>query len=533
VERLVSGVGPVVAQVDDLCVHGAQGAVVEGVSFRLRAGQVLALVGESGSGKTTTASALMGEAPDGTASSGSVRVADDTVTPGRAPRPGAVGYVPQHPATVLNPARRIGSVLRETALRHLDQSPARSGRRARRRAADEAVLDALRRAQVAEPEQFLGRYPHQLSGGQQQRVVLAQALLCDPVLIVADEPTTGQDALTREAVVAELAAIAAQGVAVLLLTHDLAMVRRLADEVVVLRDGIVVEKGAAAAVLARPEHAYTRALVAAQLDPTPSSAPTRPPGRAPVVEADRITAVHRHRGVTGAVLHGVCVSIGPGRRVALVGRSGSGKTTLARCLVGLHRPSGGEVRWNGTPLAAGITRRTASEIAAVQYVFQDARASFDEHRSVLAQVARTATLLRDAPDDAAARRMLGRVGLSGATIDRFPAALSGGELQRAALARALLAEPELLVCDEVTSGLDTLTQEVILDLLAELQAETGCALLLITHDLGVVARLAEEVVVLDSGRIVEEGPVADVLAGPGHPFTRSLVEAALRQGEQR
>ncbi|OZM84230.1 peptide ABC transporter ATP-binding protein [Pseudonocardia sp. MH-G8] len=528
-------------------VHGRLGALVEGVSFRIRAGQVLALVGESGSGKTTTALALMGEGRGGTAISGSVTVAGETVAPGRAPRPGAVGYVPQHPASVLNPVRRIGSVLRETALRHLDRRhldrrhldrrrsgpPAPPGWRARRRAADVAVLDALRRAQVAEPEQFLGRYPHQLSGGQQQRVVLAQALLCDPVLIVADEPTTGQDALTRERVVAELAAIAAEGVAVLLLTHDLAMVRRLADEVVVLRNGVTVETGAAAAVLAHPEHAYTRALVAAQLDPTRSSGPAEPPGPAPVVEAHRITATHRHRGVTGTVLHGVSVSIGRGRRVALVGRSGSGKTTLARCLAGLRRPTGGEVRWNGVPLAPGITRRTASQIAAVQYVFQDAAASFDEHRSVLAQVARTATLLRGAPDDASARRALTRVGLSAATIERAPAGLSGGELQRAALARALLAEPELLVCDEVTSGLDTRTQEVILDLLAGLQAETGCALLLITHDLGVVARLAEDVVVLDSGRVVEEGTVADVLAGPHHPFTRSLVDAALRQGEQR
>ncbi|MCD2189631.1 ABC transporter ATP-binding protein [Actinomycetospora soli] len=489
--------------VEGLRITAGASVLVNDLSFAVRAGRVLALVGESGSGKTSTALALLGEARAGTSVSGAVAV------------DGSVGYVPQHPGAVLHPVRRVGSVLREIARHH-----------GRPRA---AVHEALRRAQVADPDELLGRHRHQLSGGQQQRVVLAQALLGGAQVIVADEPTTGQDTPTRRRVAEELAAVVADGVTLVLCSHDLALVRALADDVVVLRDGVAVEQGPAAEVLGAPRHAYTRALVGAdgtsgvsggpRCAPSVSGGPRLTP-EAPLLAATDVTADHRARGRSRRALHGVSLELGPGARVALVGRSGSGKTTLARVLAGLHAPSSGRVELRGEPLAPRLTRRRREQVAAVQYVFQDARASFDEHRPVLAQVARTALLLRGHDDaEARARAMLARVGLDEAVVTRPPRSLSGGELARAALARALLAEPDVLVCDEVTAGLDTLTRAGILDLLDGI----GAALLVVTHDPAVVTRLADEVVVLDDGRVVERGPAAQVLADPREDLTRALL----------
>lgn len=488
--------------VDGLRIVAGTSVLVDDVSFTVGAGRVLALVGESGSGKTSTALALLGEARPGTVVSGSVVV------------DGAVGYVPQHPGSVLHPVRRVGSLLRETARHHgLPQT---------------AVHDALRRAQVADPDEILGRHRHQLSGGQQQRVVLAQALLGGARVIVADEPTTGQDTPTRRRVAAELAAVVADGVTLVLCSHDLALVRALADDVVVLRGGVVVEQGPTAGVLGSPKHEYTRALVAAEAgapdvsDGTPltsdvRAAPLTPP---PVLTATEIVAEHRARGRSRRVLHGVSLELSPGARVALVGRSGSGKTTLARVLAGLHPSSSGTVALHGETLVGRLTRRRPEQVAAVQYVFQDARASFDEYRPVLDQVARTALLLRGHTDARArAQEALARVGLDDGVVTRRPRSLSGGELARAALARALLAEPDVLVCDEVTAGLDTLTRAGILDLLDGTEA----ALLVVTHDPAVVGRLADEVVVLDDGRVVEHGPAAQVLADPREELTRALL----------
>ncbi|KOV82587.1 peptide ABC transporter ATPase [Nocardia sp. NRRL S-836] len=448
--------------------------LLDGVSFALSAGRVLALVGASGSGKTTTGLALLGEHAPGVAVSGRVEVR------------GRVGFVPQQPASALNPVRRLGAVFREIAALH-DGAPA------------DLVGTALRRARV--PAELLRRYPHQLSGGQQQRVVLAQALVGDPAVLVADEPTTGQDALTRAEVVDELAAVVAQGVALVLLTHDVEVVRALADEIVVLRAGRVVEAGSAHELLNTPREDYTRAL----LDATPQAF-AEVPERAPRLRVRGLTA--RHRNTT--VLHDVDLDVG--ERLAVVGRSGSGKTTLGRCLAGLHQQATGEVLLHGRPLARSLRRRSRTALAAVQYVFQDARGSFDEHRRVLDQVARTAVRLRGmraADARAAALAALDRVGLDEEAVSRLPRGLSGGELQRAALVRALLAEPEVLVCDEITSGLDAVTRAGLLDLLASVP----CALVLISHDLDVVARLADQVVVLHEGRVAVRGPVATTLDG--------------------
>ncbi|KOX18706.1 peptide ABC transporter ATPase [Saccharothrix sp. NRRL B-16348] len=470
--------------------------LVDGVSFALSAGQVVALVGASGSGKTTTGLALLGEHAPGVTVSGRI-----TVT-------GRVGFVPQQPSAALNPVRRLGGVFREIAALH-------AGDR------DALITSALRRARV--PVELLRRYPHELSGGQQQRVVLAQALIGDPAVLVADEPTTGQDPITRAEVVDELSSVVAQGVALVLLTHDLDVVRALADEVVVLRAGQVVEAGPMADVLDRPRSAYTAALVAAQPRVTVSAERPVAPAR---LETRAVTA--RHRATT--VLHDVAVRVGAGECLAVVGRSGSGKTTLARCLAGLHAGFTGDVLLDGRLLPRSLRRRSRAQLAAVQYVFQDARASFDAYRTVLDQVGRTAVRLGGVADArSAALAELAAVGLDEATVTRRPAALSGGELQRAALARALLARPDVLVCDEITSGLDTLTQASLLDQLAALT----CTVVLISHDLAVVARLADRVAVLHQGHVVEQGPAGDVLGSPTHPVTIGLLGRSMEGTEER
>ncbi|MFD3695086.1 ABC transporter ATP-binding protein [Streptomyces sp. NPDC058646] len=487
-----------VAEVRDLRVTIGGRAIVDGVSLAAHAGRITAVIGPSGSGKTTTGLALLGEYPAGAAVDGEVH------TPA-----GPVGYIPQHPASVLNPARRVGALLADIA--------ARKGgdRLARRRRAEEA----LRLAQIPDPEAVLRRFPHQLSGGQQQRVVLAQALLLGARVIVADEPTTGQDALTKQGVVAELAAVAAQGIAVILLSHDLDVVRELADEVVVMRAGRVAERGPASSVL--------EGLEPGQLCTARTPARPRGPLR---LETRNLTARHLTTRGASEVLSDIAVSVAAGECLALVGRSGSGKTTLGRCLAGLHRAYEGAVLLEGTPLPRSLRSRSRAELAAVQYVFQDAKAAFDEHRPVLDQVARGAVRLRGAtPEDArrTALSTLGEFGLSESLAGRRPGELSGGELQRAALARALLTGPRALICDEITSGLDAATRTTILDALARLRDRSELSLVFITHDLAAAGALADRIAVLDAGRVVEAGPAHRLMEMPQHALTKELLSASL------
>ncbi|MFF6880981.1 ABC transporter ATP-binding protein [Streptomyces sp. NPDC012474] len=500
------------AEIRDLRVEIDGRAIVDGVSLRARPGKITALVGASGSGKSTTGLALLGEYPPGARVTGDVRLAAD----------GLVGYIPQHPAAVLNPARRITALLTDIArpqVRHLPR-----GRR--RGAARERVLHALAEAQLADAETLLRRYPHQLSGGQQQRVVLAQALLLGARVIVADEPTTGQDALTKSRIVDQLAAVAARGIAVVLLSHDLDVVRALADDVHVMRAGRVVESGPVHRVWLAPRHTWTRELLREQ--PEFAQQVTSADTERPILRVRDLTARHRDgaRGTT-VVVRTPELDLHPGECLAVVGRSGSGKTTLARCLAGLHRDHDGQVLLDDIPLPRSLRNRTRAHLAAVQYVFQDARAAFDEHRPVLDQVARTAVRLRGTDDRAAeteALTTLSVLGLPEDLVRRRPGRLSGGELQRAALARALLAQPRVLICDEITSGLDTVTRRGILDTLTALVRDRGnLSLVLITHDLDTAA-LAHRIAVLDAGELVEQGPAQRILTEPRHPFTSSLVK---------
>ncbi|MDI2032000.1 ATP-binding cassette domain-containing protein [Saccharopolyspora sp. TS4A08] len=469
----------------DITISAGERTLLAGASFTLPAGQITALVGESGSGKTTLARVLLGDTPAGIGVSGEVE--------GIPSEPGAVGHIPQQPSAALNPVRRVGSVLAEIARLHVPKPQVR-----------ERVLEALRQAQMPDGHRYLRRYPHQLSGGQQQRVVLAQALIGRPRVLIADEPTTGQDPVIRAQLAAELRATAEQGIAILLLTHDLELVREIADRVLTLADGHLTE----------------------------SEVDLLPPGL-PTPQANSNEPILRVRGLRAAhgradVLHGIDLDVAAGERVAVLGRSGSGKTTLARCLAGLHRFRG-EVLLDDHPLPPVLRRRTREQLARVQYVFQDSRASFDEFTPVLHQVARTAERLRGTDRDGARARAtaeLAALGLPEPTARRLPSGLSGGELQRAALVRATLAEPDVLICDEITSGLDARHREDLLRVLTELQANTGCALLMITHDVRAVAALTHRTLVLHEGRAVEHGPTTDVLESPQHPATADLVRPA-------
>ncbi|TDO47398.1 peptide/nickel transport system ATP-binding protein [Kribbella sp. VKM Ac-2527] len=488
-----------VVDVRSLTVRVGSRDIVSDVSFSVGAGEIVALVGESGSGKTTTALALLGESPSGAQLTGQVEVAGSTVDSSNSPPAGVVGYIPQHPSAALNPVRRIGPVLREIARLHGGGSPVQ-----------QRVLDALRQAQMPDGSRFLRRYPHQLSGGQQQRVVLAHELVGQPKVLIADEPTTGQDAVIRAQLIEELRAVAGQGIAILLLTHDLELVRALADHVLVMHRGSAVESGPCLDVLGTPQHQYTIRLINAA-GRNPAAPPPVLEESTPVVSVRRLVAGHRRVDT----LHDISLEIRPRDRIAIVGRSGSGKTTLARCIAGLHPFRQGEILLWSTPLSPLLRRRSFSQLARIQYVFQDARASFNEFVPVLDQVARTAERLRGLPRaEARARAVdgLDRLGIAEANATRLPGSMSGGELQRAALVRATLAEPDLLICDEITSGLDTVTHADLLDVLGKLQEDTGCALMVITHDLAVVAGLAHGVLLMDDGRIVEHGRTADVVA---------------------
>ena len=465
-------------RVDGLTATAGEDRLLAEVSFAVRAGRVTALVGASGSGKTTAALALLGEAGPGVSLSGRV-VVDGNVVIGPAAadvRGRLVAYLPQHPGSALNPARRIGAGLRELARLH------RHGEDPR-----QVAEQALAAAQLPVDRRTMRRFPHQFSGGQRQRIALAQALICNPKVLVLDEPSTGLDSVTRLQLAAALTNLAHGGVGILLLSHDHDLVRALADDVVLLDHGRVT---------------------GSDLPPYPTLASEEVAERSTSSSDAMLVAEGlgvRIRRTT--VLQGVSLEVAKGGRLGIVGRSGSGKTTVARCLAGLQERYVGRVLLDGRVLPA-LRRRSVEETRRVQYVWQEVRGSFVEHRPVIDQVARTGERLRGMPAAearGAAEELLARLGVGPRTAARRPAGLSGGELQRAALARAVLARPDVLVCDEITTALDPPATQKVLELLSELNT----ALIWIGHDLGLVAAVAEQVVVLDAGRIAEPGSAAE------------------------
>lgn len=598
-----SAVGTVTASpraaVENLTVRIASSktVIVDDVSIEVAAGKILGVVGESGSGKTTLGLAMIGHARRGLEiSHGAVRVdGRDLIALSSRERTALYGsamtYVPQDPGTALNPARRIGSQLREILTVH----------GVKKRQADERVREILGEVGLDGVGHVLSAYPHQLSGGQQQRVAIAMAFACRPGLIVMDEPTTGLDVTTQRTVLDTVRSLCSKyGVAAIYVSHDVAVVAELADEIAVLYAGKIVESGPAVQVFGSPEHPYTRGLLRAvpsaerrsrllampgvrpelgnrsqgcafaprcwvsesrchQLAPALVAVPAGSDGShaarchvAPGVaareaivlgvpvadtvqdEADdaastsvlQVSDLSAHYG-SKKVLHDISLSIGRNECLALVGESGSGKTTLSRCLVGLHREWSGHVLLGDEELTPGVGHRSRDTLRRMQYVFQNPYASLNPRRTVgglLLQPLDHFTRLGRRERNQRVVSTLDAVSLPRTYLAKYPDQLSGGERQRVAIARALVVQPQVLVCDEVTSALDVSVQASVIEVLRDLQVEQELSILFITHNLPLVRSIAQRVAVMSGGRVIEYGDTDSVLDNPQAEYTQQLME---------
>jgi peptide/nickel transport system ATP-binding protein len=511
-------------EIDDLRIlgQGESGAAVEivkGISLRLARGEVLGLIGESGAGKSTLGLASLGYARHGVRlAAGSIRLAGQELLgapPGtlRKIRGVRVAYVAQSAAAAFNPAHRLDDQIIEAAVRHGSLS------RAEARAAARRLYAKLR---LPDPERFGQRYPHQVSGGQLQRAMTAMAMVPKPDLIVFDEPTTALDVTTQIEVLASIKdAIREEGMAALYITHDLALVAQIADRIMVLKDGLLVEEGPAAQILHQPREGYTKALV--NVHRVGGVAKERP-HRVPSLEVRGVTAAYgQHR-----VLHDVTVRLDHGRTVAVVGESGSGKSTLARAITGLLPPLAGEIWLTGDRLPGALPARSKDQLRRIQLIYQMPDIALNPRQTVEEIIGRPLTFYGGHPGAERKHRvgrLLAEVELPAAFADRYPAELSGGQKQRVCIARALAAEPEVMICDEVTSALDAQVADGVLRLLLRLQAETGVAYLFITHDLATVKAIADDIVVMHQGRIVQQGSKEEVLTPPHHPYTDLLLSS--------
>jgi peptide/nickel transport system ATP-binding protein len=501
--------------------------LVDDVSFSVEPGRMLAVVGESGSGKSVTMLSVLGLLPEpalvtrGTAifeGTDLLRAPERTL---RRIRGSRIGMIFQEPMSALNPVVTVGAQIAETLVVHRGMS--------RTSAWTEAVrlIDRVRIPQAGDRARS---YPHQLSGGMRQRVVIAAAIACKPALLIADEPTTALDTTVQAEIIALLNDLRRDvGCAVALITHDMALVKDVADSVAVMRRGRIVERGRRDAIFAAPRDAYTRTLITASCS-SGEGRGNAPASEPPVLDARDLTVSFAAKSAswrpTGERLHavdGVSLSIRAGETLALVGESGSGKTTFARAVLGLQPIDEGGLWIDGRDVRAlGAAGRK------VQFVFQDPQASLDPRirawESAIEPVALAAGATKAALRDRAAD-LLAQVGLSAEHLDRFPHELSGGQRQRIGIARALSVAPRILIADEAVSALDASTRLQALDLFAELQARTGVAILFITHDFGVVARLAHRVAVMRFGRLMEIGPTEALLRAPHHPYTKALIDA--------
>ena len=528
---------PVLA-IRDLTVRFAGRTAVDGISLTVQPGERLALVGESGSGKTVTALSIL-RLVAGATTTGSIAVEGQEVLSLdegalHALRGGRVAMIFQEPMTALNPVLTIGTQIAEVLVQHEGHSWSQ--------ARTEAVR-LLARTGVREPERRIDSYPHQLSGGQRQRAMIAMALACRPRLLIADEPTTALDLTVRARIVklllelqAEEAARGDGGMAILLITHDLHLVRRFAQRVAVMEQGRIVEQGATPDLFAAPQHPYTQRLINSLPERRVKPLATE----APVILATEGLGVDYRRKADGwrgwfrsapfTALNDAAITLRTGETVGIVGESGSGKSTLAQAILDLVPVTRGRIDIEGKPLS----ERTAAERRALrgrlQVVFQDPYGALSPRQTIEQIVGEGLALHR--PDlDRAQRRArvitgLAEVGLPDTALEAYPHQFSGGQRQRIAIARALVLEPRLLILDEPTSALDVSIQKQVLDLLADLQARHGFSYLLITHDLTVVRALAHRVYVLKDGAIVEHGAAEEVLDRPTHPYTQSLVQAA-------
>ena len=504
---------------------------VEAVSFTVKPQEILCVVGESGSGKSVTAHAVMGLLPKKQLqpTAGQILLQDEDLlqkSPAalRDLRGARMSMIFQEPMTALNPVMRVGEQIEEVLQIHTRLS-------ARERMA--RVIEVMDAVNLPEPERLVSTYPHQLSGGQRQRVMIAAALALEPALLIADEPTTALDVTTQAQILKLMKDIQqSHGTAILFITHDFGVVAEIADRVVVMQHGRVVEQGETLSVLKDPQHAYTRMLI--------SSVPSiTPPARAskesqPVaLETQGLCKTYRSSGFfqkTREVraAQDVDLQVRRGETLGIVGESGSGKSTVARCIVRLIDPSSGEVRIEGKDIARLSQGRLRAHRREVQIVFQDPYRSLNPRRSVGASIiegpmnfglGRFEALER-------ARDLMKLVDLDPTALDRFPHQFSGGQRQRICIARALAMEPEVLIADEAVSALDVSVQAQVLALLDDVRKRFNLALLFITHDLRVAAQICDRIAVMYKGEVVEQGKASDVFASPKHSYTRALFNAA-------
>ncbi|HEV7369637.1 ABC transporter ATP-binding protein [Arenibaculum sp.] len=508
---------------------------VSGIDLTVRRKEVMCVVGESGSGKSVTSLAVMGLLPRGTLVpvAGSIRLEGEELTAAsqrrlRELRGTRMGMIFQEPMTALNPVVRVGRQVEEVLKIHSRMGPAERRER---------VLEMFDQVHLPDPRRIHAAYPHELSGGQRQRIMIAIALVMEPRLLIADEPTTALDVTTQKQILALIDEIQQKhDTGVLFITHDFGVVAEIADRVTVMQDGRVVETGAVGDVLSRPREDYTRMLISAVPSLVPRAARRRS-DRPLVLETHGLAKVYRTGGLFGKggeirAATDVNLTVRKGETLGVVGESGSGKSTVARCIVRLIDPTEGRILIDGADIAALSRGRLRERRQRFQIVFQDPYRSLNPRRTVGQSLIEGPTNF-GVPKARAleeAKRLLELVGLEPGAVDRYPHQFSGGQRQRIAIARALAMKPDLLVADEAVSALDVSVQAQVLDLLEDIRDRFDLAVLFITHDLRVAAQICDDVAVMRKGEVVEYGTAADVLVAPRHEYTRALLASAPGRG---
>ena len=513
-------------KIRDLKIEGRSdetwNSIVNGIDLDLKKGEVLGLIGESGAGKSTVGLAAMGFTRDGCRiSSGSVEFDGvDLVTASAAVKRGMLGkriaYVAQSAAASFNPAHRLLDQHTEAPVQHRLQSRS------------ESELDGMelyRRLRLPDPDNIGFRYPHQVSGGQLQRAMTAMAMSCRPDLIIFDEPTTALDVTTQIEVLAAIRDIVEQfDTAAIYITHDLAVVAQMADRIKVLLRGDEVEEADTRSMLSDPKEDYTKSLWAIRSFQRPSK-PGVLKGATPILAMKNVSASYGK----SPVLFDVDFDIHAGRTLAVVGESGSGKSTAARCITGLLSPSQGHIEFNGEALPLDYRKRSKDQLRQAQMIYQMADTALNPCSRIGDVIGRPVQFYSGLTGTAKRKRveeLLVQIEMEPSQyIDRLPGELSGGQKQRIGIARALAAEPQFIICDEVTSALDQLVAEGILKLLAQLQDDLGLSYMFITHDLATVRAISDEVVVMKDGRVVEQGPKEEMFQPPHHPYTDLLLSS--------
>jgi peptide/nickel transport system ATP-binding protein len=528
----------VVFEARDLKIHavrddGSELPIVKGVDFKVRRGEVVALIGESGSGKTTISLSALGYCKPGLKFAGgqALLLGEDVTQKNteelRPIRGERVAYLAQSAAATFNPSILINEQVTEAPVQHGTKT---------REEADAKALALYHALELPNPETIGNRYPHQVSGGQLQRLMAAMALCGEPDLLVLDEPTTALDVTTQiEVLKAFKSVIKDEGAAAIYVTHDLAVVAQIADHIVVLYNGEIKEAGPVDVIINQPKHPYTKRLMAA-IKPLPEAGQSEGSSDdhmrdVPALEVKDIDAGYG-RNADGSpkvmVLKDVNVSIERGKTVGIIGESGCGKSTLARVFAGLLPPMEGEILLDGERLAPDLRQRSRDELQKIQFVYQMADTALNPRhriRYILGRPVEFYSGLRGKAKQDRINELLEMVELPLVFADRYPHELSGGQKQRVNLARALAADPEVVLCDEVTSALDTIVGANVIELLKSLREKTGVSYVFISHDLSTVASFADEIVVLYAGRVAEQGPTDLVLSPPYHPYTRLLVSS--------